>query len=118
MKRLAFMKVYGLSFSARTAIPDGSGHVCRLPPAGLPTIGSAPARWPHDPEGGFRIISKVIPAALKTEKNREGYKKVPEALKMASGDKMFKVPVEELVSELYERRPPLPALRDELRKAG
>jgi hypothetical protein len=112
------MKVYGLSFSARTAIPDGSGHVFRLPPAGLPTIGSAPARWPHDPEGGFRIISKVIPAALKTEKNREGYKKVTESLKMASGGKILKAPVEKRVSDLYDRRPPLPALKAKLCKAG
>lgn len=70
------------------------------------------------PAKSFRIISKTIREALAQNKGRELYKVLVDILKVAADIKEMKTAVNGLISDLYNRRPALPAMKDELRSGG
>jgi len=70
------------------------------------------------PEESFNILEQKILSTLETERGRGVYKTVVEWLQLARQIKGMEVRTQQLIQRLYNWKPALPALKDELRQAG
>ncbi len=70
------------------------------------------------PEFCFNHIKQKAEKTLKTERGRHTYQRIVEWLKLADRIPGFKAEIRILARELYNYKPNLPALKDELRKGG
>jgi len=70
------------------------------------------------PAESFTILEQKILTTLETERGRRVYRNIVEWLQMAGSIKGFEVQTRQLIKLLYNWKPALPALKDELRKAG
>lgn len=70
------------------------------------------------PEESFKILEKKILTTLETERGRGVYQQVVEWLRLAKRIKNMEEHTNQLIHRLYNWKPALPALKDELRKAG
>ena len=71
--------------------------------------------YPHE---AFELISDRTTRTIEAERGRDAYQRICIYLKMAVQIKGRKTETHRLIHELYNRRPALPALKDEIRKAG
>lgn len=69
------------------------------------------------PEAGFKLLHKRVIHAVKNNRNRDFYNDVANLLKSVK-DQGFVNDVSNIARELFNSKPTLPALRDELKKAG
>jgi hypothetical protein len=70
------------------------------------------------PEFCFNQISSKARRTIETERGRSVYQRVVKWLKLADAIPGYKTQNRILVRELYNHKPNLPALRDELRQGG
>lgn len=70
------------------------------------------------PSRSFRIISNTIHQTLATRRGRNVYERIAGILKLASTISQKETETRQLIHDLFNRRPALPALRNELRSAG
>ncbi|MCC5908722.1 MAG: hypothetical protein JJU13_21065 [Balneolaceae bacterium] len=70
------------------------------------------------PEESFALLKRKVLNTVETERGRNVYQIMVEWLRIAKKIKGMNGPVRDLVSQLYDWQPRLPALRDELKKAG
>jgi len=70
------------------------------------------------PLDAFDMITQNINYAITHEKGRDTYRRVCEWLQLAQQIKQEQDNVKNLIQTLYNRKPALPALKEEMRKAG
>lgn len=70
------------------------------------------------PQFCFNQISGKVSKTIKTERGRSVYRRIVGLLKLADSIPGYKDKNRLLARELYHNKPPLPALRDELRNGG
>ena len=70
------------------------------------------------PEFCFVHIKKMAISTLQNERGRHIYERIVEWLKLTENIPGFENEKQELVQQLYNHKPNLPALKDEMRKAG
>jgi|AntRauTorcE11897_2_1112592.scaffolds.fasta_scaffold02333_1 hypothetical protein len=70
------------------------------------------------PEESFKILEQKILSTLETERGRGVYKIIVEWLQLARQIKGMEARTNQLIQRLYNWKPALPALKDELRQAG
>lgn len=70
------------------------------------------------PEFCFTSISENIENIMQFNRNRRGYNSIAQWLKVARTIPGYQTQSQQLINELYHRKPSLPALRDEMREAG
>lgn len=70
------------------------------------------------PEFCFENIRQMVLKTISTQRGRSVYQRIVEWLQMAYTIEGFRPQSEKLTNELYHHKPSLPALKDELRKAG
>jgi len=70
------------------------------------------------PEESFTILEQKILTTLETERGRSVYQNIVEWVRLAGSIKGFDEQTRQLIHRLYNWKPALPALKDELRKAG
>ena len=70
------------------------------------------------PKESFTILEQKILTTLETERGRRVYKQIVEWLQLASSINNMEERTQHLIQHLYNWKPALPALKDELRKAG
>ncbi|MFA5328773.1 MAG: hypothetical protein WC384_13355 [Prolixibacteraceae bacterium] len=66
----------------------------------------------------FGHIKKMAISALQNERGRHIYERIATWLKLTGNIPGFETEKQELVQQLYNHKPNLPALKDEMRKAG
>jgi len=66
----------------------------------------------------YSLIKRYIDLKLKQEKNRQTYKHIASVLSMVTKSNALKERLQIIILELMSYKPSLPALKDELRKAG
>jgi len=72
----------------------------------------------YKPDMAWQLVKKIIEARLVSERKRETYTMIAGILADSLHFVVDKEEVQELIGQLYSRRPNLPALKDEFRKAG
>lgn len=70
------------------------------------------------PKESFAILEEKILTTLETERGRSVYQTIVEWVRLARCIKGFEEQAQQLIQRLYNWKPALPALKDELRKAG
>lgn len=70
------------------------------------------------PKESFKILEQKILATLETQRGRNVYQVIIEWLRLARSIKGMDEQTNRLIQHLYNWKPALPALKDELRKAG
>jgi hypothetical protein len=70
------------------------------------------------PREAFDLIKFKITRTMEIEKGRNAYQRICTFLKLALQITGYEAENQHLIRELYNRRPALPALKDEMRKAG
>ncbi len=70
------------------------------------------------PEESFALLKRKVLNTAETERGRNVYQRIVEWLRIAQKIKGMNGPVQKLAFQLYDWQPRLPALRDELKKAG
>lgn len=71
--------------------------------------------YPHET---LNLIRKKCEDTISHHKNRENYQRICQWLRLALSNPRLEEKTGNLVRDLYNRKPALPALREELRKAG
>ena len=70
------------------------------------------------PDEAFELIRLKISFELAQSKKRSTYTQISDYLKLATRITHRETETRNLIQELYNRKPALPALKDEMRKAG
>ena len=70
------------------------------------------------PKESFTILEQKILTTLETERGRRVYKQIVKWLRLARSINNMEQRTQHLIQHLYNWKPALPALKDELRKAG
>jgi hypothetical protein len=70
------------------------------------------------PKESFEILEQKILTTLETGRGRHVYRQIVEWLQLAKQIKQMEAGINHLIYQLYHRKPALPALKDEMRKAG
>lgn len=66
----------------------------------------------------FNLIKSEVQSTMQHQRNRHGYKRLMPWLKVANTIPGFQTQSRQLISDLYNHKPNLPALKDEMRMAG
>lgn len=72
----------------------------------------------NHPSRSFHIISKTIHKTLEKGRGRNVYERIARILKLTSTISKMGTETRQLIHAVHDRRPALPALREELRSAG
>ncbi len=70
------------------------------------------------PTEAWRLIKKKVNSVLKDQRGRDVYASIAKWLKLAQNNLGLNIDVSTFIMETYTHKPNLPALKDEMRKAG